>query len=93
VKFEHILCISESKKKALGLLALGEEFFAESIFSFALSSPRVFFFVENIIFYSHQRDLRREHEIKLSAKNIALGEDSVSGSVGCCYGKERSGLG
>jgi hypothetical protein len=41
------------------------------------SSPRVFFF-ENIFFYSRQRGLRRELEIKLSPKNIALGEDSVS---------------
>jgi hypothetical protein len=44
------------------------------------SSPRVFFFAENICFYSRQRDLRRELEIKLSPKNIALGEDSVSRS-------------
>jgi hypothetical protein len=57
------------------------------------SSPRVFFFAlgEEILrrefflhreyfFYSRQRDLRRELEIKLSPKNIALGEDSVSRS-------------
>jgi hypothetical protein len=41
-------------------------------------SPRVLFFAENIIFYSRQRGLRREHEIKLSPKNIALAEASVS---------------
>jgi hypothetical protein len=42
-----------------------------------------FFFAENICFYSRQRDLRRELEIKLSPKSIALGEDSVSRSVWC----------
>jgi hypothetical protein len=50
-------------------LLSAKKFFAES-----------FFFTENIFFYSRQRDLRRELEIKLSPKNIALGEDSVSRS-------------
>jgi hypothetical protein len=62
-------------------LTPGKEFFAESFFFCSRRknySLRVLFFAENIIFYSRQRDLRREHEIKLSPKNIALGEASVS---------------
>jgi hypothetical protein len=66
-------------------LTPGKEFFAES-FCFCSRrknySLRVLFFAENIIFYSRQRDLRQEHEIKLSLKNIALGEASVSRSDG-----------
>jgi hypothetical protein len=58
-------------------LALGEEFFFESIF-FALSEEIL---RREYFFYSRQRGLRRELEIKLSPKNIALGEDSVSRSV------------
>jgi hypothetical protein len=50
-------------------LLSAKKFFAES-----------FFFAENIFFYSRQRCLRRELEIKLSPKTIALGEDSVSRS-------------
>jgi hypothetical protein len=48
-------------------------------------SPSVLFFVENIIFYSRQRDLRRDHDIKLSPKNIALGEASFSRSAPTRY--------
>jgi hypothetical protein len=68
-------------------LTLGEEFFAESFFCSRRRnySPSVLFFVENIIFYSRQRDLRRDHDIKLSPKNIALGEASFSRSAPTRY--------
>jgi hypothetical protein len=57
---------TESKENTLG-----EEF---------LRRESVGWLSANINFYSRQRDLRREHEIKLSPKNIALGEVSVSRS-------------
>jgi hypothetical protein len=71
------------RAKKLSQIALGEEFFTESFFCSRQRnySPRVLFFAENIIFYSHQRGLHREHEIKLSLKNISLAEASVSVAI------------